>query len=61
MEVVSLLIKNKCFRDFDTWPFNRVWPLNGGSLNRGSTVLSHDPRFPYYGAISQNISRCRHM
>ena len=38
MEVVSLLINNKCFRDFDIWPFNRVWPLNGGPLNRGSTV-----------------------
>ena len=21
------------------WPFNRVWPLNGGPLNGGSTVL----------------------
>ena len=21
------------------WPFNRGWPLNGGPLNRGSTVL----------------------
>ena len=31
MEVVSLLIYNKYFRDFDNWPFNRVWPLNGGS------------------------------
>ena len=34
MEVVSLLIYNKYFRDFDNWPFNRVWPLN-----RGSTVV----------------------
>ena len=39
MEVVSLLKYNKCSRDFDIWPFNRVWPLNGGPLNRGSTVL----------------------
>ena len=44
MEVVSLLIYNKNFRDFDNWPFNRVWPLNGGPLNggplnRGSTVV----------------------
>ena len=38
MEVVSLLIYNKYFRDFDNWPFNRVWPLNGGPLNGGSTV-----------------------
>ena len=38
MEVVSLLIYNKYFRDFDNWPFNRVWPLNRGPLNRGSTV-----------------------
>ena len=37
-EVVSLLIYNKYFRDFDNWPFNRGWPLNGGPLNRGSTV-----------------------
>ena len=22
------------------WPFNRGWPLNGGPLNRGSTVCS---------------------
>jgi hypothetical protein len=21
------------------WPFNRGWPLNGGPLNRGSTVV----------------------
>ena len=21
------------------WPFNRVWPLNGGPLNGGSTVI----------------------
>ena len=21
------------------WPFDRGWPLNGGPLNRGSTVL----------------------
>ena len=39
MEVVSLLINNKCFLDFDIWPFIRVWPLNGGPLNRGSTVF----------------------
>ena len=31
MEVVPLLIYNKYFRDFDNWPLNRVWPLNGGS------------------------------
>jgi hypothetical protein len=23
----------------DMWPFNRGWPLNGGPLNRGSTVF----------------------
>ena len=23
------------------WPFNRRWPLNGGPLNRDSTVLVH--------------------
>ena len=22
------------------WPFNRGWPLNGGPLNRGSTVIT---------------------
>ena len=41
MEVVSLLIYNKYFRDFDNWPFNRGWPLNGGPLNRGSTVYTY--------------------
>ena len=41
MEVVSLLIYNKYFRDFDNWSFNRVWPLNGGPLNGGSTVCMH--------------------
>ena len=35
MEVLSLIIYTKYFLDFDMWPFNRVWPLNGGS-----TVLS---------------------
>ena len=39
MEVVSLLIYNKYFWDFDNWPFNRGWPPNGGPLNRGSTVV----------------------
>ena len=23
------------------WPFNRGWPLNGGPLNRGSTVYTN--------------------
>ena len=40
MEVVSLLIYNKYFRDFDNWPFNRVWPLNRGPLNGGCTVYN---------------------
>ena len=39
MEVISLLIYNKYFRDFDNWPLNRVWPVNGGPLNRGSAVF----------------------
>ena len=39
MEVVSLLIYNKYFRDFDNWPLNREWPLNGEPLNGGSTVF----------------------
>ena len=39
MEVLSLIIYTKYFWDFDMWPFNRVWPLNGGPLNGGSTVL----------------------
>ena len=38
MEVLSLIIYTKYFWDFDMWPFNRVWPLNGGPLNGGSTV-----------------------
>ena len=40
IEVVSLIIYNKYFWDFDIWPFNRGWPLNGGPLNRGSTVYA---------------------
>ena len=40
MEVLSLIIYTKYFWDFDMWPFNRVWPLNGGPLNRGSTVYT---------------------
>ena len=45
MEVLSLIIYTKYFWDFDTWPFSRVWPLNGGPLNGGplnggSTVLN---------------------
>ena len=39
MEVLSLIIYTKYFWDFDMWPFNREWPLNGGPLNRGSTVF----------------------
>ena len=35
MEVLSLIIYTKYFWDFDMWPFNRVWPLNGGPLNGG--------------------------
>ena len=38
MGVLSLIIYTKYFWDFDMWPFNRVWPLNGGPLNGGSTV-----------------------
>ena len=46
MEVLSLIIYTKYFWDFDMWPFNRVWPLNGGPLNggplnRGSTVVAN--------------------
>ena len=35
MEVLSIIIYTKYFWDFDMWPFNRVWPLNGGPLNGG--------------------------
>ena len=54
MEVVSLLIYNKYFRDFDNWPFTRGWPLNGGPLNggplnRGSTV--YQKRIIMYGNL----------
>ena len=38
MEVLSLIIYTKYFWDFDVWPFNRGWPLNGGS-----TVRNVDP------------------
>ena len=27
------------------WPFNRGWPLNGGPLNRGSTVYTEFANF----------------
>ena len=27
------------------WPFNRGWPLNGGPLNRGSTVHVSPKKF----------------
>ena len=40
MEVLSLIIYTKYFWDFDMWPLNRVWPLNGGRLNGGSTVIT---------------------
>ena len=40
MEVLSLIIYTKYFWDFDIWPFKRVWPLNRGPLNEGSTVLN---------------------
>ena len=40
MEVLSLIIYTKYFWDFDMWPFNRVWPLNRGPLNGGSTVIA---------------------
>ena len=42
MEVVSLLIYNKYFRDFDNWPFNRVW-----LLNRGSTVFKNELKYTH--------------
>ena len=29
MEALFLIIYTKYFWDFDMWPFNRVWPLNG--------------------------------
>ena len=38
VEVISLLY-NKYFRDFDNWPLNRVWPLNGGSTVYNSYII----------------------
>jgi len=32
------------FRDFGCWPRKKGWPLNGGLLNRGSTVRSERPK-----------------
>ena len=49
MEVLSLIIYTKYFCDFDMWPFNRVWPLNGGPLNGGSTVGSSQGSLNQYG------------
>ena len=36
------------------WPFNRGWPLNGGPLNRGSTVL----RVSKYTLVLKHIGYC---
>ena len=47
MEVLSLIIYTKYFWDFGIWSFNRVWPLNGGPLNGGSTVVI---KIPPHGA-----------
>jgi hypothetical protein len=30
------------------WPFNRGWPLNGGPLNRGSTVSASRITFYFF-------------
>ena len=30
-----LVIVLQIFWDFDVWPFNGGWPINGGPLNRG--------------------------
>ena len=33
------------------WPFNRVWPLNGGPLNGGSTVRKIFTNFGFWAAM----------
>ena len=58
MEVVSLLIYNKYFRDFDNWPFNRVWPLNGGStVNLTYFLANIEPCF-YHLQTNYNAQQC---
>jgi hypothetical protein len=37
------------------WPFNRGWPLNGGPLNRGSTVLRVSIK---YTLVLKHIGYC---
>ena len=51
MEFVSLLMNNKCSRDFDIWPFNRVWLLNGEPFNTGSIVIT--PKYRVFTPSSQ--------
>ena len=55
MEVLSLIIYTKYFWDFDIWPLNRVWPLNGGPLDGGSTVCTQLTSNPLQAA-GQNIN-----
>ena len=55
MEVLSLIIYTKYFWDFDMWPFNRVWPLNGGPLNGGSTAVFQNV-YPVTARKLPNIS-----
>ena len=51
MKVISLLIYNKYFQDFDTWPFNRVWPPN-----RGSTVFMNISTYRHSNELSRNLN-----
>ena len=53
----TVLYRHWYFRDFDKWPPNRSWQLNGWSLNRSSTEVhkSFLPKVEYL-AIVQNIN-----
>jgi hypothetical protein len=37
------------------WPFNRGWPLNGGPLNRGSTVIAYHSWQPLVEETSTSL------
>jgi hypothetical protein len=41
------------------WPFNRGWPLNGGPLNRGSTVVAFSKRSNLLSSIPMQYTGMR--
>ena len=43
------------------WPFNGGWPLNGGPLNRGSTVMNNSAVHVCKLSLVQYIFKSDHM